>query len=304
MASPNKIGIIGGTGFSHLVEKFKEMETDYGSVNVSEMVVGGKRVFFVPRHRNLETPDRVNYRANIQALVRCGVRTVLAVTAGGRLAKEVLPGHLVFVTDVDWDDATGRHREMSFAEPGLLLHASMEKPFSPKLNHYMAWAWADEKASIERIYEDSPDLKVDIHDNGTYFNINGPAFSTPAREARIRNTVVNPKLIGQTLVPEVHLAREMGLAYAAIGMCVDHSNFPDAKPVTHADGVMHAAQKTSQAALEFLNHTIKRIPDDFHDETAHDSLKHSLHPDQVDFQRLIDAGRPRLAQILREKLGI
>jgi len=304
MESPNKIGIIGGTGFSNLVEKFKEVETDYGSVDVAEIVVGGKRVHFISRHRNLETPDRVNYRANIQALVRCGVQTVLAVTAGGRLHKDVLPGHLVFVTDADWDDATGKYREMTFAEPGLLLHASMEKPFSPRLHYYMSWAWADEKASIERLYEDSPDLKVNIHDNGTYFNINGPHFSTPAREARIRKMVENPKLIGQTLVPEVLLAREMGLSYAALGMCVDHSNFPEAKPVKHVDGVMPAVEKTSQVALEFLNHTIKRIPDDFYDEFAHDALRHSLHPDQVDFKQLIAARRPRLAKILKEKLGI
>jgi len=296
------LAVIGGTGFSEMAQDPEKVETDYGEVQVSTLELGGKQVRFVPRHQNLETPDRVNYRANIQALVRCGVKTVFAVTAAGRLHQDVLPGHLVAIDDVDWDDTTGNNREMTFAEPGLLLHASMNDPFSSGLRKHLSDAWLESEPMVEGIYGESSDLDVDFHRHGTYFNINGPQFSPPAREARIRNTVVNAKLIGQTLVPEVLLAREMGLAYAALGMCVDHSNYPGGKPVTHADGVMHAVVNTAKAAVEVLGNTIRRIPDDFHDPVAHEALKHSLDPKQVDFERLIAAGRPHLAEILRIKL--
>lgn len=100
----------------------------------------------------------------------------------------------------------------------------------------------------------------------------------------IRNTVPNIKLIGQTLLPEAALLREMGIAQVGIGMCTDHSNFPGAvRPVTHAGegGVMDVAAVTSQAALILLDNALKLIPDNFYDPIAHDSLKNSVHPNQV-----------------------
>lgn len=290
--------IIGGTGFSEIATDFKIISTDYGDVPVGQLELGGKEVHFLARHRGLETPDRVNYRANLQALKLLGVNTVFAVSAAGRLAEEVWPGHLVVLDDVDWDDTTGRHRDMTFSEPGLLLHASMNDPFSQELRRIINSSWLVAEPKIAKLYQDDPDLKVLLHTNGTFFNVNGPSFSPPAREARIRSSVFNPKLIGQTLVPEVILAREMAMAYAAVGMCVDHSNFPGAPPVTHADGVMNAVVKTAQAAIILLDEAVKNTPPDFFDGVAHDAFNHSLHSNQVDLSQLRHNGRTHLALIL------
>jgi hypothetical protein len=163
-------------------------------------------------------------------------------------------------------------------------------------------SWLTVKPKIEHIYKGSPDLEVGFHADGTYFNIQGPAFTTPEREERLRRTVSNAKVIGQTLVPEVHLAREMGMAYAAVGMCVDHSNFPGGKPVTHADGVMHAVNKTAEAAVALLDETVKRMPEDFFEEIAHTAFDHSFHSGQADFKLLRENGRTNLALILENVL--
>ncbi|MBI4225884.1 MTAP family purine nucleoside phosphorylase [Candidatus Roizmanbacteria bacterium] len=291
--------IIGGTGFSEFASDFQIILTDYGDVRVGHLELGGKEVFFLSRHQQLEAPHLVNYRANMQALKLLDVNTIFAVSACGRLAQDVLPGHLVGVDDIDWDDAGSR--PSTFVEPGLLLHASTNELFSPGLRTILAESWEEVEPEVAQLY-DGTQLAVGYHDGGTYFNINGPAFTPPHREARLRRQTEDSKVIGMTLFPETHLAREMAMAYAAIGMCVDHSNFPGAPPVSHAEGVMVAVQKTAQAAYKLINRATKNTPNDFYDVVAHGAFKNSLFPGQVDFDRLKGNGRTNLAFILDNAL--
>ncbi|HLC90677.1 MAG TPA: MTAP family purine nucleoside phosphorylase [Candidatus Nanoarchaeia archaeon] len=293
------IGIIGGTGFSERAKDYETVATDYGPVKVGTLEIGGKKVYFVARHRELEAPHLVNYRANVQALKKKGVALVYSVSAAGRLHERVWPGHLGAVDDVDWDDLT---REMTFAEKGLLLHTSMDTPFSPELRRRLHDAFDLVQEEIGRLYSNSQDLRVGFHDDGTYFNIQGPSFSTPAREARLRRTIENPRFIGQTLVPEVQLLQEMGIARAALIMAVDHSCYPGAPPVKHADGVMHAVVKTAEAASYVLDEAIRNTPEDLYEPTAHTALIHSLHSRQVDLDLLRSNGRKELAEIIENEL--
>ncbi|EFK96752.1 5'-methylthioadenosine phosphorylase II [sediment metagenome] len=301
MAAEVSRAVIGGTGFSELASDFQNIETDYGTIKVGHIELGGKEVLFVPRHIGLEIPQLVNYRGNIQALKLLGVNTVFAVSAAGRLAQNILPGHLVAVSNVDHE---GSARTSSFADtPGLLLHASPEDICSPGLRDILIQSWGAVKNKIAQIYSDSPDLELGFHPNGTYYNVDGPDFRDPATEHRLRQTVFQPALIGQTVWPEINLARQMAMAYQPLGMCVDNSSFPGAKPVTHADGVMHAVVKTAQAAVVLLNEAVKNTPDNFFEAAAHDAMRHSLHPSQVNFPLLKSQGRTKLAIILEQELA-
>ncbi|MBI4146074.1 hypothetical protein HY489_01920 [Candidatus Woesearchaeota archaeon] len=291
------IGIIGGTGFSDKVKDAKPVETDYGTVNVGKLYLGGREVAFVARHAGLEVPHKVNSRGNIQALKMAGVNTVYAVSACGRLAKESEPGTLGAVEDLDWD---AFHSPASFAEDGsLLLHATMNPPFSQEMRRILTASWPAVSDRVHELY--GKDLTARFLEGGTYFNIQGPAFSTQAREERIRNTTPKATYIGQTLVPEAHLAREMAMAYAAVAMVVDHSNYPGAKPVTHADGVMFAVLSTAQTAYWLLEEAVKKTPEDLQDP-AHQAFKHSLHSSQVDLAGLRRKGRINLANIIEAEL--
>lgn len=293
--------VIGGTGFSELAKDFETVPTDYGDIKIGHLELGGKEVFFLARHAGLEIPQLVNYRGNIQALKKLGVNLIYSVSACGRLAQHVLPGHLVAVSQVDHE---GTSRVTSFADtPGLLLHASPEDQCSPGLRKILVDSWKKVKPEIENLYDGSPDLKVGFHEHGTYFNVDGPDFKDRATEERLRKTVYDPAVIGQTVFPEINLARQMAMAYQPIGMCVDNSSFPGAKPVTHADGVMHAVVKTAQAALALLNEAVKNTPDNFYEAAAHNAMRHSLHPSQVDFNLLKKHGRTQLAIILEQELA-
>ena len=293
--------VIGGTGFSEYARDFEIVDTDYGEIRVGHLELGGKEVFFLARHAGLEIPQLVNYRGNIQALKKLGVNVIYAVSACGRLAEHVLPGHLVAVTHVDHE---GTSRVASFADtPGLLLHASPEDQCSPGLRNIIVDAWGKVEPKVRQIYADSPDLEVGFHTHGTYFNVDGPDFRDLATEERLRRTIHDPAVIGQTVFPEINLARQMKIAYQPVGMCVDHSSFPGAKPVTHADGVMHAVVKTAQASFALLDEAVRNTPDGFYEAAAHDALIHALHPTQVDFDILRQQGRTHLAVILEQELA-
>ena len=225
---------------------------------------------------------------------------IYAVSACGRLAEHVKPGHLVAVSHVDHE---GTARITSFADtPGLLLHASPENQCSPGLRSILIDAWDRVEPEVRTIYAESPDLEVGFHTHGTYFNVDGPDFRDFATEERLRRTVHDPSVIGQTVFPEINLARQMEIAYEPVAMVVDNSSFPGAKPVTHADGVMHAVVKTAEAAFALLNEAVRNTPDDFYEAAAHESLRHSLDPGQVNFDMLQQYGRTNLAVILEAEL--
>lgn len=293
----SKIAIIGGTGFSEYVEDAELVETDYGTIPVGKLELGGKEVDFVARHNELEVPPKVNYKRNIQALALEGVKIIYAVSASGRLSRDVLPGHLVAIDGLDWDDA----RILSFADvSGITLHAAMCPPISPYLHEKLTESWNHAEQKIKELYENSQKVSCGFHNSGTYFNIEGPAFSTPQKEERIRNTVKNAKIIGQTLAKEAHLAREMGIAFAGLAMCTDHSCHPLGEAsVNHEKEVLGRIGLTSKAAYFLLEEAVRNTDLNYHEPVSHNTLV-NLRMSQFDLEKLREK-RPHLVEIIRRE---
>jgi len=303
VSAERRTGIIGGTGFSERALDYETVPTDYGDVRIGHLDLGGKDVIFVARHQALQIPSHVNYRANAEALKILGVNAVFTVSAAGRMAENVLPGHLVNVSDVVWY-GTGK-RETTFAEDGaLIMHVPLAGLYSEQLREMINQSWPSAEEEVREIYGDDPGLAVGFHRQGVYFNSEPPWFNTEAREAWLRATVPNLLLIGQTQIPEAPLLREMGIAVATLGVCTDHSTFPGAVRVSHAGegGVMDIAQKTSLAALAVLEKAIELTPDDFYDPAAHEMHVNAVSPNQVNLPKLRER-RPRLAVIISEALA-
>src|ERR1700722_1869494 len=87
------IGVFGGSGFYSLIENAREVwvETPYGapSDKVALGEIAGKRVAFLPRHGGDHRfpPQAINYRANLWAMNKLGVKWIVAPTASGPLLK-------------------------------------------------------------------------------------------------------------------------------------------------------------------------------------------------------------------------
>lgn len=199
-----KIGIIGGTGVydPNILEEIKEerIDTPWGRVKVKTGVYKGKQVAFMARHGEDHSvpPHLVNYRANIMALKKLGVKNIFATAAVGSLNKEMKPKEFVFVDQ--FLDFT-RSRPQTFVEDGV-VHLDMTDPYCPRLRQVL------EKSAKE--------LGLSYHARGTYVCTEGPRFETPAEVRMFAQ--LGGDLAGMTSVPEVVLAREAQMCYATIAM--------------------------------------------------------------------------------------
>ncbi|XP_023214480.1 S-methyl-5'-thioadenosine phosphorylase-like [Centruroides sculpturatus] len=70
------------------------------------------------------------------------------------------------------------------------------------------------------LIETAKEMDIPHHTEGTILTIEGPRFSTRAESNMFRSW--NADLINMTTVPEVVLAREIGIPYALIAMATDY----------------------------------------------------------------------------------
>jgi 5'-methylthioadenosine phosphorylase len=207
-----KVAVIGGSGIYKLdaikVKNQIKVNTPFGdpSADIMECEVEGASFYFLPRHGlgHKFTPSEVNYRANIYALKKLGVNTIVSISAVGSLQKEYAPKHFVLVDQfVDW---TKGLRKRTFFDDGIVGHVSAANPVEASLQ--------------KRLFEACQKAGVISHLGGTYICIEGPQFSTRAESKIYRG--FGASVIGMTNVPEAFLAKEAGMAYATVAMVTDY----------------------------------------------------------------------------------
>lgn len=204
------LAIIGGTGLEDMAGradklKQKEVETLYGAALVTEGEVEGRPLLFLARHglNHGLLPHQINYRANIRALKDLGADNILAALAVGSLKTDIRPGEFVLVDQ--FIDFT-RGREDSFSgRDGAVSHVDMTEPFDGNLRRFLIAA-ADETG-------------VELHRGGTYVCTEGPRFETAAEINMFRS--LGADVVGMTGVPEVVLAAELEIPYAALAVATN-----------------------------------------------------------------------------------
>jgi 5'-methylthioadenosine phosphorylase len=212
-----KLAVIGGSGLYKLdaikVKNHIKVSTPFGdpSADIMECETEGITFYFLPRHGlgHRFTPSEVNYRANIFALKKLGVDTVISISAVGSLQEEFAPRSFVLVDQfIDW---TKGLRKRSFFEDGIVGHVSAADPV--------------EKSLQKRLYDACQRAGVKSHLGGSYICIEGPQFSTRAESKIYRS--FGASVIGMTNVPEAFLAKEAGMAYATVAMVTDYDCWKD-----------------------------------------------------------------------------
>ena len=210
-------GIIGGSGLD-LWEEIDwideiSVSTPYGEPSAPLRVgsvaeKGGvcHRLIYLPRHGvdHAYAPHQINYRANLWAMKRAGVKAVLATATVGAIASDMAPGSICLpdqLIDYTWG------REQSFSEEGKVLHIDFTKPFDTLL-----------RRTLERAAKAVLD-PGDLHINGVYGCTQGPRLETAAEIARLAKDGCT--LVGMTAMPEAALARELALPYALLCLTVN-----------------------------------------------------------------------------------
>ncbi len=244
-----EIGVIGGTGVydPEMLEDMREVKvyTPYGSP--SDMITlgtfEGRRVAFLPRHGrgHVIPPHMINSRANNWALKELGVKPIIASSAVGSLREDYKPGDFV-LTD-QFIDRT-KERPDTFYDGGQVCHISSADPICPTLHDYFN--------------KYAKNLRLPVHEKGTYVCVQGPRFSTRAESKLFRQW--NCDIIGMTLYPEVALAREQEICYVTVAMVTDYDVWAD-KPVSTAD-VIETMQRNAANFKKLVMGALPGIPEE------------------------------------------
>lgn len=201
------IGLITGSGFGDLDsltdQTAENVDTEYGEVTMTRgRWEGSHDVVLIPRHGSDHSiaPHLINYRANIAALHKIGVRAVIATAVSGAITPGYEVGDLVLIDDF-LNFTHGRH-DTFFDTIGSVRHTEMTMAYDPDL-----------RALVRRSAES---VNQPLVDGAVYSTFNGPRFESPA-EIRMAEHA-GADLVGMTGYPEVVLARELGLAYCSIAV--------------------------------------------------------------------------------------
>ena len=198
----SEIAIIGGTGLESLLEGVEQIRigTPYGlppPLSVGE--VQEKLVAFLPRHglQHSVAPHKVNYRANIYALHKMGVKRIIATNAVGAINLDFKVGDLVVPHDLI--DFT-KQRTLTFYDEAPITHVDFTEPYCPEIRR--------------AIMLKARETFDSVRDQAVYVCTEGPRFETSAEIRMFR--ALGCDVVGMTGIPEAALARELGICYAAL----------------------------------------------------------------------------------------
>jgi len=246
-----KIGIIGGSGLYKIdglsIKDELCVKTPFGEPS-GKLIVGeleGKGLVFLPRHDvgHRIPPSHINYRANIFAMKKLGVERIISVTACGSLKEEFKP--LDFVAVDQFVDRTNYARDTSFFTEGVVAHIEFAHPVCPQLH--------------KALCDSARSLNLPMHEQGTYINMEGPAFSTLAESNLYRSWGMD--VIGMTNFAEAKLAREAEICYSTLASVTDYDCWHPHHESVSIEMIISNLHKNVENAKKIFTFVIKNLPE-------------------------------------------
>lgn len=223
-------------------ERIGEIETPFGcSQPVYHIRNKDGEMLFLSRHGetgyNLTAPF-VNYRANIYALKELDVKQIVSWSGPGAINTSYPIGGYVLVDDVV-DETHGR--ESTFFKNQGIGFVRQSPVFCPTLR--------------DCIKKSLLSLRIDFCESGTYVCTQGPRLETPAEIRKYKSYGCD--LVGMTLVPEVFLAKELEMCYAAICYVTNYAEGIIEKPFKAGELFEGLASDADRKAVE---QAVSRFP--------------------------------------------
>jgi len=237
----NKIGIIGGSGVEDLLFthgfKSKKVKTIYGTAAIKQGQIDGKEIVFINRHSPGYTPPGlINYRCIIAVLQKEKVGQIIATAAVGSLDHKMKPGNFTLISD--FIDFT-RHRVAAFHNDAFI---DLTQAYSPYLGKIITKA-ADK-------------IGLKMHQDSVYACTEGPRFESKA-EIRMY-AKLGARVVGMTQVPEVVLAAEARIPYAAIGVVTNFAAGISHRHITSSEIIVVMKEKAAPLS-ELILQTIRLL---------------------------------------------
>jgi len=204
-----KVGLVLGSGLGGLVDEVKNpVRISYGELpgfpksgvtgHAGELVAGDFNgtpvIMMAGRAHYYEHGDAGAMRPALEVLQGIGVETLMLTNAAGSLEPAMGPGSVMLITD-----------HINFSGSNPLFGEPTDKRFVGLTQAYDA----DMRAALEAAAQKTG---TPLH-KGVYMWFSGPSFETPAEIRMAR--IVGANAVGMSTVPEVILARFLGLRVAA-----------------------------------------------------------------------------------------
>jgi len=243
-----KVGIIGGSGLEDpaFIDNYSstKVSTPYGEPS-SELILGRISdipVVIISRHGkgHAITPSNVNYRGNLWSLKDQGCTHVLATTACGSLREDIKRGD--FVLPDQFIDRTIK-RVSTFYDESNVQHVPMGSPFCEKTRSVLQ--------------NQAQKLELRYHLGGTIVTIEGPRFSTKAESMLFRSWGCD--VINMSTVPEVVLARELGMCYQSIAMSTDYDCWHESEEEVSMEMIFAVMAENAENVKKLLMNTIPSL---------------------------------------------
>ncbi|MDO9307261.1 MAG: purine-nucleoside phosphorylase [Mesorhizobium sp.] len=204
-----KVALVLGSGLGGLVGEVKNaVRISYGELpgfpksgvtgHAGELVAGDFNgtpvIMMAGRAHYYEHGNAGAMRPALEVLQGIGVETLMLTNAAGSLVPEMGPGSVMLITD-----------HINFSGSNPLFGEPTDRRFVGLTQAYDA----DMRAALEAAAQKTG---TPLH-KGVYMWFSGPSFETPAEIRMAR--IVGANAVGMSTVPEVILARFLGLRVAA-----------------------------------------------------------------------------------------
>jgi purine-nucleoside phosphorylase len=225
--APVRLGLILGSGLGHLAGTVDGVSIGYTELpgfphaGVSghdpRLVIGdleGVRVAVLGgRAHYYETGNPSAMRLPLEVLKALGAGALIATNAAGSLRKDIRPGDLMLLSD-----------HISFSGLNPLIGEPTDARFVPMGDAHDPALRARLRAAAEAEGVALPE--------GVYAWYSGPSFETPAEIRAIR--ILGADAVGMSTVPEVILARFLGLRVAAVSTITNMAAGLSDEKISHA----------------------------------------------------------------------
>ena len=225
-AAPPRLGLILGSGLGHLAGAVDGVSIPYADLpgfphaGVSghnpNLVIGNledvRVAVFGGRAHYYETGNPGVMRLPLEVLKALGAGMVIATNAAGSMRPDIRTGDLMLLSD-----------HINFSGLNPLIGEPTDARFVPMTDAHDPGMRAGLQAAAKAVDVALPE--------GVYAWYSGPSFETPAEIRAIRG--MGADAVGMSTVPEVILARFLGLKIAAISTITNMAAGLSAEAISH-----------------------------------------------------------------------
>jgi len=174
---------------------------------------------------------------------RMGMRSAILTNAAGGINPEFKQGALVVIRD---------HINLQGANP---LTGSNDERFGPRFPDMTQAYW---RSYREIALAEAKRLGIEPHE-GVYAALPGPSYETPAEIRYLRT--IGADLVGMSTVPEVIVARHMGIRVLGISCVTNMAAGILDRPLDHSE-VLETGERVKGQFIALLRAVIPRIAAD------------------------------------------